>query len=201
MDELQQIARQQFSTDEQHRQAFDDLIAHLRSEALSNGVDGINIGCPTVLDFLDQLVGMRDTAAAGTDLIHNVVWRHSPHWFKARLYALLRERFFAIHWENQHLQDWQHFELRGVPKTKAPESFGDHQWLGILSHLCKVFGATYFCSMSTSLRMPSRSCSYGYKRGTSVEDCFAILFEALAYATTSKDAPLIIQSLRAFRRP
>ena len=40
---------------------------------MSNLEGGVCNGAPSFVDFLDQLASMRDTAAAGSDLVHSVL--------------------------------------------------------------------------------------------------------------------------------
>ena len=93
-----ELARRKSWTDDDHRKAFVKLLAELRSEAMSNKLDGRHLGTPTFTEFLEQIAKIRDMAATGSDLIHGVLWKHSPHWFKSILFELLQERFLDLHW-------------------------------------------------------------------------------------------------------
>ena len=157
-------------------QLIGSLITKLQEEALGNKAGGVDSGAPSFTDFFDQVAKLRDATAAGADLIHGAVWKHSPHWFKCRLFDLLERRFFDVEWNEEDMKDWQEFELCGIPKIRNHKSFNDYRWLGILTHICKCFAATHYRAVKRTMKNPSRSCSYGYKIGTSVDDCFAVLY-------------------------
>ena len=61
-----------------------------------------------------------------------------------------------------------------------------------MSQLNKISGKTNWRCIARSMVAPKLSTSYGYKAGTSVEDCFSVLYELVVHAKRWKNVSLVI---------
>ena len=111
---------------------------------------------------------------------------------KCTLYQLFVKRWRDVDWTEHDLVTWKKFVLRGVKKIPCPTSFKEFRWLGMLDHLYRLFSATNYVSVARTINKPARASSYGYKRGTSVDDIFGMLFEAATYAKRWADSSLVL---------
>ena len=154
-------------------------------------------------DYAERLTHLRDDAATGPDQISGQVWQNAPYWLKMKLYDTFMERWRDAVWVKHDVSTWREFSLHGIPKQSEQTSFRDYRWLGLLDELNKWYGAVDYAPIERRLRpMPSAN-SYGYKLGSSVDDCFGVLYEAVSYASKWRDSSLLLGSqdlLTAFDR-
>ena len=84
-----------------------------------------------------------------------LILQQSLHWFKCKVFSILLERFHEVDWQQHSVESWRCFELLDIPKFRQQTSFKYFRWLGILDHMCKLFAATFFASVSRTIQSPS----------------------------------------------
>ena len=180
---LETLGERKFTTDEAHRASFCEAVEQLRLEAQDRAQDGAPLGVPTPEVFFDQLARMADHTKPGNDTIPGVAWRHTPHFMKLELYRVFVERVKDTKWDYHGVESWDVFELLGIRKTNVPTDFGDFRWLGIMDQVSKLYCATVYAAAVPVLRPIPRARSFGYRKGSKVDDCFGVLFEIVRFAT------------------
>ena len=76
------------------------------------------------------------------------------------------------------------------------ETLKDFRWIGLHDHLEKIYDGWAYSKIAALVPLPD-TFSFGYRKAHAVEDCFALLYEAVNYATRWEDSALVLFTLDA----